>query len=839
MGAGCYGARESQPPLEDGSSSESASLPDSNKDVDDTYVAAADPLFLSEEVPSLPEEMLHLLDTCYQGAGYIWSYNRPLVINSAKLITVKDGDTLFRKGDTIENVYVVMEGDFADPDRGSGLEAAELGLQDSLVQTTYSVTAMAMANSSVYQIPCKSLRYSPRAMAAAMCVLESPYLKSILSDRNYFDNFEREELQEDTLIRAKGKQAEMILVQEGVLLEKFNDETTLQVEKGDWVIVGRNAEKECRTGEASVIYRLTEDIVEKVFEGKELTLLWKSELLKTLLAHPILRELEDEKRMEIMQESKFIVAKQERVVASTVKSIGAKIFTVLRGALYLRGSKREVAKAGEMFGFKVVTTSLYFTYKQDLLAAPNSVIVSTPRSVIYRYLTNKTRKTLMHEATLETMEHVELFSGLPPRQLKNLAHIVELRNFRNADFVYHQGSAAQFLYVLLAGQVVKLTNGKRSKLMVPYDYFGEESLSQNANYPTAARALGHCICWALNIYQFGVSFEDVRQEFLRRLNTGVFSLTADQLIVQQILINPVTLRCILATTKHSQTSYCVLIYGKSGDRDTIRGVDIEISIMKQLSSPFLPYLYAEMGTAAHRIIVLKFEAGIRLRNVIERHAEQLNEDVLRIYTGCILLALSFMHSHEMLYLNLNPETVYIDQDGFPKLIQFHGSQQVMEIHRASLHITPYSAPEVSDESGNLSIESDFWSLGILLFECLAAAAKFPVREISERELRKALKSPNFNSRVTSSSISLLKLLVFERMQSELTCESIMSHDWFGTTDWSSLKTRISSVKLYCPSKEDLGLITQVSGTAEVNLAEYVREDLGDTESITLTSSSSG
>jgi len=837
MGAGCYGARESQPPLEGASSSESASLSGSNGDPNDSHVLAGDPLFLNEDTMSLPPEVLSALDECYQGAGYIWSYNRPYLITSAKLRSVQDGETLFLQGEQISDVYVVIEGDFVDMDRGSALEKG-LGLQDSLVQSTYSVTAVAVSMSTVYQFPYKAFRYSPRAMAAAMCVLESAYLKSILIDRNYFENFEREELQQDTLIRTKGKQAEMIIVQDGVLIEEFKDKTTLRIEKGNWVTVGGEAETECRTQELSVVYRFPEDIVEKVFEGKEQTLLWKSELMRVLLLHPVLKDLEDEQHREIMQESKFIVSPRERIVASTAKSIGAKIFTVLRGALYWRGVKRAVAKAGEVFNFKVVTTSAYFTFKQDLLTAPHSVIVSSPRNVIYRYLSPKIRKRLMYEATLEVMESVQLFSGLPPRQLKNLANIVELRNFSNAEFIFHQGNSAQFLYVLLAGQVVMLINGKRTKLMVPYDYFGEAAIGQNTTYAASARALGHCICWALNIYQFGVSLEDVRQEFKRRLDTGVFRLTADQLLVRQILHNPITLRTILSTTKQSQSSYCVLIYAKSGPKDAVRGVDIEISIMKQLSSPFLPYLYAEMGTTVHRIVVLKFEAGIVLRNVLERHTGELNEEVLRVYVGCILLALAFMHSHEMLYLNLSPESVYIDLDGLPKLIQFHGSQQLLEVHRPSLHVTAYSAPEVSDPDGTLSVESDFWSLGLLLFECLAYAVKFPLQEISEKELRKALKSPNFSTRVTSSSISLLKHLVFERDEYDLTCETIMGHDWFGTVDWNGLKVRSSPVKLYCPSKEDLGMITKVSSDVDVTLAEYMREDLGDSEPIAITSSTS-
>jgi serine/threonine protein kinase len=280
----------------------------------------------------------------------------------------------------------------------------------------------------------------------------------------------------------------------------------------------------------------------------------------------------------------------------------------------------------------------------------------------------------------------------------------------------------------------------------------------------------------------------------------------------------------------------VLIYSNEGDKDMLRSVDIELSIIKQLSSPFLPYLYAEMGTSRHRIAVLKFVEGIRLRDVMTLHAEELNEDVLRVYMGCILLALSFMHTHEMLYLNLNPDSVYIDAEGLPKLIQFHGSQQLLEIHRPSLYVTQYSAPEVSDPNANLNVESDFWSLGVLLFECLAGAIKYPIQNLTEKAIKKTLRNPNFNTRVTSSAVSLLKHLIFERDKYELTCETIMEHDWFGTVDWNRLRGRVSPIKLYRPSRQDMGLVTLVASAVDVTLAEYVRADLGDSESIEFASS---
>lgn len=780
---------------------------------------------------TLPEEVVSTLDTCYQGAGSIWFSMRPAILSSAKLIEVKEGQTLFSQGFPLTHLYVIVEGEFQNPDTDEPLESA-LGLDDSLTQDTYSVTATAMVDSSVYQFPIKAFRYPPQSLSAAAAVLQCPYLKTLLSDRSHFHEFLRDEIESNTPLTSTSEEPEMLIIEKGAITEDFEDGTSLRSEKGDWVAVGNEQVKTCKTDEATVVYRVKKHVIAEVFQDRENMILWKSEFLRILVKHELLGYLEEERRFEILKESKFIHKSTEKILASTVKSRSSKIFTVLRGAISYHNSKRALAKPGDMYNFKVLTLSPYYTFQQDIVAVKGSVIVVTPRNAVYRHFKQEIKKKLALDAALELMESVELFVDLPQRQMRNLAHAMELRNLKNTDYAFYEKTAAQYLFILLAGQIVLSVGGKRQKMLVPYEYFGEAAINPNSQYPVSARAVGPCICWSLNIYQFGPTLEDVRLEFKRRLDTGVFRLTADQLLIRKILNNPAAHRTVLATAKQSNTTYCIIIYSKTGNTHIVRAVDTEIDIMKQLSSPFLPYLYAEMSTESHRIVVVKFEEGISLRNLLNRPGSILNEEAVKMYIGGILLGLMFMHNHGMLYLNLSPDTVYICKDGLPKLMQFHGSQYVLDIHRQSLLVTTYSAPEIT-EDGVINYESDIYSLGVLMFELICCSIQYPVVELTAAFIKKTLKNQTFCNKVTSAAISLMRMTVLERDVNEITCESLMERDWFGTVDWNQLKSRSVPVKLYRPSGSDVDLITKVSANTEVTLAEYVREDLKDEGEIQL------
>ncbi|MCA9580099.1 MAG: serine/threonine protein kinase, partial [Myxococcales bacterium] len=105
-------------------------------------------------------------------------------------------------------------------------------------------------------------------------------------------------------------------------------------------------------------------------------------------------------------------------------------------------------------------------------------------------------------------------------------------------------------------------------------------------------------------------------------------------------------------------------------------------------------------------------------------------DVLRPMMDALALA----HEHGIVHRDLKPDNIYVSRDGdgmmVPKLLDF-GIAKIAETegsaatHTGALVGTPrYMSPEQVDASVDVGPAADIWSIGVVLFECLAGRPPF-------------------------------------------------------------------------------------------------------------------
>ena len=159
-------------------------------------------------------------------------------------------------------------------------------------------------------------------------------------------------------------------------------------------------------------------------------------------------------------------------------------------------------------------------------------------------------------------------------------------------------------------------------------------------------------------------------------------------------------------------------------------------------------------------MVLNYLPGGELFYRLKREGRFSIERV-RLYTAEIALGLGHLHSLDMIYRDLKPENLLLDEEGHVCLTDFGLSKEMVTTANAARTFcgTPeYLAPEILQGIGH-GKAVDWWSLGTLVFEMLTGLPPFYSRNINhmyEKILKAELRCPSYlPADVTELIVNLL------------------------------------------------------------------------------------
>lgn len=148
--------------------------------------------------------------------------------------------------------------------------------------------------------------------------------------------------------------------------------------------------------------------------------------------------------------------------------------------------------------------------------------------------------------------------------------------------------------------------------------------------------------------------------------------------------------------------------------------------------------YSWYETSAHFWLVLEYCVGGDLKGLLEQD-EKLPESAMHDLAYDLVKALLFLHSQGIIYCDLKPSNILLDEFGCMKLCDFGLARRLKDIEKTTpgdvpqpMRGTPcYMAPELFREGGVHSYASDFWALGCVLYECYAGKPPFVGSEFTQ------------------------------------------------------------------------------------------------------------
>eukprot|EP00123_Amoebidium_parasiticum_P001457 comp12556_c0_seq1/m.7553 comp12556_c0_seq1/g.7553 ORF comp12556_c0_seq1/g.7553 comp12556_c0_seq1/m.7553 type:complete len:482 (-) comp12556_c0_seq1:416-1861(-) len=151
----------------------------------------------------------------------------------------------------------------------------------------------------------------------------------------------------------------------------------------------------------------------------------------------------------------------------------------------------------------------------------------------------------------------------------------------------------------------------------------------------------------------------------------------------------------------------------------------ESRVLRKMKHPFLTGLKACFQTEDRLCFVMEFVNGGELLFHLSK-ARVFPVHRARFYGAEILLALSYLHEHAIVYRDLKLENLLLDRDGHVKITDFGLCKENVnygDTTQTFCGTAEYLAPEVLEDN-DYSRAVDWWGLGIVMFEMLCGYMPF-------------------------------------------------------------------------------------------------------------------
>jgi serine/threonine protein kinase len=144
----------------------------------------------------------------------------------------------------------------------------------------------------------------------------------------------------------------------------------------------------------------------------------------------------------------------------------------------------------------------------------------------------------------------------------------------------------------------------------------------------------------------------------------------------------------------------------------------EKNVMSKTNHPFIIKLNYTFQTHSRLFLVLDFCPNGDLCSHINME-EKMDEEKCRFYAACILLAIEDLHKRNIIFRDLKPDNVLIDEAGFAMLTDFGLAKETetQDLNKSFCGSFAYLAPEIIMQTGHCK-SVDWYLFGTMIYEML-------------------------------------------------------------------------------------------------------------------------
>ena len=253
-------------------------------------------------------------------------------------------------------------------------------------------------------------------------------------------------------------------------------------------------------------------------------------------------------------------------------------------------------------------------------------------------------------------------------------------------------------------------------------------------------------------------------------------------------------RVFLCEKKDSKDLYAVKVMSKLDiiKRNFFDNLKNEKMILEKVNNRFVVNLEFCFANPSYIFFVMEFKQGGELYHHLRKRT-RFSEKITRFYGAQILLGLHYLHSLNIMYRDMKPENILLDENGNAALADYGISKIIKEGEKTKSFVgTPdYVAPEIILQKGHNKMV-DVWCFGIILYEMIYGLPPFYNKQ-QNIMLNNIIKiNPTFPKmiKISPELEDIITLCLQKDPKKRIGnngLEEIMKHKFFEPLDWELMK----------------------------------------------------
>ncbi|XP_073820830.1 cGMP-dependent protein kinase for isoform X3 [Musca autumnalis] len=415
------------------------------------------------------------------------------------------------------------------------------------------------------------------------------------------------------------------------------------------------------------------------------------------------------------------------------------------------------------------------------------------------------------------LKSVPIFKNLQEDTLIKISDVLEETHYQQGDYIVRQGARGDTFFIISKGQVrvtIKQPNTQEEKfirILSKGDFFGEKALQgddlRTANIICDSPEGVTCLVIDRETFNQLISnLDEIKHRYddegtleRRKINEEFRDVNLTDLrVIATLGVGGFGRVELVQIHGDGSRSFALKQMKKAQIVETRQQQHImsEKEIMGEANCQFIVKLFKTFKDKKYLYMLMESCLGGELWTIL-RDKGNFDDSTTRFYTACVVEAFDYLHSRNIIYRDLKPENLLLDEKGYVKLVDFGFAKKLQSGRKTWTFCgTPeYVAPEVILNRGH-DISADYWSLGVLMFELLTGTPPFtgsdPMRTYNI--ILKGIDAIEFPRNITSNARNLIKKLCRDNPAERLGYQrggisEIQKHKWFDGFYWWGLQNR--------------------------------------------------